>query len=168
MAPEFVEACVACWMEHAPLALVASSRRTGIVEFLHAARTRGLRLGVCSDYPPTAKLLVMGIAHFFDVVSVMFYGSTAMLFFGAFIMRYRLELIVSFPLVALVMAIYLALACKEDSAVQRPEGLYREPMLMAVVIACTVLMGALLFIDIPILHQIFIPMRRVFYLGGMS
>src|SRR5436305_2672724 len=53
--------------------------------------------------------------------SVMFYASAAMLFFGAFIMRHRLELIVSVPLVALVMAVYLHLAFKPDSVVQRPE-----------------------------------------------
>ena len=68
VAPEFVEACVARWMEQVPLALVAYSRRGGVAEFLHTARKRGLRLGVCSDYPPTAKLIAMGIAHFFDVV----------------------------------------------------------------------------------------------------
>lgn len=101
------------------------------------------------------------------LTSVVFYGSTAMLFFGAFIMRYRLELIVSFPLVALVMATYLALAFKEDSAAQRPEGLYREPMLMAVVLVCLVVMVMLLFIDVPILYQIFIPTVRVFNFGGI-
>jgi decaprenyl-phosphate phosphoribosyltransferase len=91
------------------------------------------------------------------LVSIMFYGSHAMLFFGAFIVRYRLELILSFPLVALVMAQYLALSFKEDSAVQRPEGLYKEPALMAAVIACSVVMVFLLFVDIPVLHQIFVP-----------
>ena len=40
------------------------------------------------------------------IVSIMFYGSSAMLFLGAFVMRYRLELILAFPLVSLVMAIY--------------------------------------------------------------
>ena len=54
------------------------------------------------------------------LVSIMFYGSAAMLFLGAFVMRYRLELILAFPLVALVMAMYLDLSFKEDSAVQRP------------------------------------------------
>ncbi len=38
------------------------------------------------------------------LVSILFYAATAMLFFGAFMMRYRLELVLSFPLVALVMA----------------------------------------------------------------
>lgn len=91
------------------------------------------------------------------LVAVMFYGSAAMLFFGAFIVRYRLELIVSFPFVALVMAVYLALAFKENSAVQRPEGLYREPLIMAPVIACSLIMMLLLMVDIPFLHQLFAP-----------
>jgi len=91
------------------------------------------------------------------LISIMFYGSAAMLFFGAFIMRYRLELVISFPLVALMMAIYLALGLKENSTVQQPEGLYREPVLMVAVIVCVVLMGLLFFIDIPMFHQFFSP-----------
>jgi 4-hydroxybenzoate polyprenyltransferase len=91
------------------------------------------------------------------LVATMFYGSISMLFFGAFIMRYRIELILAFPLVALVMAQYLSLAFKPDSAVQRPEGLYREPALMAAVVACAVVMVILLFTDLPILQRIFSP-----------
>jgi 4-hydroxybenzoate polyprenyltransferase len=91
------------------------------------------------------------------LVSIMFYGSAAMLFLGAFVMRYRLELILAFPLVALVMAMYLQLSFKEDSAVQRPEGLYREPKLMAAVVSCAVLMATLMLVDIPVLQDIFNP-----------
>jgi 4-hydroxybenzoate polyprenyltransferase len=91
------------------------------------------------------------------LVSVMFYGSAAMLFLGAFVMRYRLEIIISFPLVALVMAVYLMLAYKPNSPVQRPEGLYREPILMASVVTCAVLMVALFFVDIPALKTVFSP-----------
>jgi decaprenyl-phosphate phosphoribosyltransferase len=91
------------------------------------------------------------------LISIMFYGSAAMLFLGAFVMRYRLELILAFPLVALVMAIYLALAFKPNSAVQRPEGLYKEPVLMAAVIGCALLAGLLLFVDIPSLPQLLTP-----------
>jgi hypothetical protein len=68
-----------------------------------------------------------------------------------------MELILSFPLVALVMAIYLALAFKKDSSVQRPEGLYREPSLMAAVITCSLVMAILMVIDLPILPRIFTP-----------
>src|SRR6266436_1255330 len=91
------------------------------------------------------------------LVSIMFYGSFAMLLFGAFLMRYRLELILSFPLVALVMAAYLALAFKRDGAAQHPEKLYREPVLMACVVGCSITMTALLFLDVPILYRMFTP-----------
>jgi decaprenyl-phosphate phosphoribosyltransferase len=91
------------------------------------------------------------------MVSIMFYGAAAMLFLGAFIMRYKLELILSFPLVALVMAVYLSLAFKEDSTAQRPEHLYRERSLMLAVISCALVMAGLLLSDIPLLHRIFVP-----------
>jgi 4-hydroxybenzoate polyprenyltransferase len=91
------------------------------------------------------------------LVSIVFYASAAMLFLGAFIIRYRMELILAFPLVALVMAIYLTLAFRPDSAVQAPEKLYREPILMLSVVVCAAAMIALLFVDIPRLHDIFAP-----------
>ncbi len=91
------------------------------------------------------------------MVSILFYGSAAMLFLGAFIMRYRIELILSFPLVALVMAIYLDIAFKPDSAAQRPEGLYKEPKLMAAVISCTLVMALLMVVDLPSLQEFFAP-----------
>lgn len=91
------------------------------------------------------------------LVSVMFYASTAMLFLGAFIMRYRLELILGFPLVALTMAVYLNIAFKPQSAVQNPEKLYREPLLMASFTATALMMGLLLFIRMPRLEQFFTP-----------
>ena len=95
------------------------------------------------------------------LVAIMFYGSTAMLFFGAFVMRYRLECILGFPLVAAVMASYLSIAFKEDSPAQHPEKLYREPGLMTAVLACTLVMVLCLFIDMPVLHKIFRPTAPV-------
>ncbi len=91
------------------------------------------------------------------LVSVMFYASTAMLFLGAFIIRYRLELILGFPLVAFTMAIYLNIAFKPQSAAQNPEKLYREPLLMASFTATALMMGLLLFVRMPRLERFFEP-----------
>jgi hypothetical protein len=91
------------------------------------------------------------------LVSIMFYASAAMLFFGAFIVRYRLELIVSFPLIAVFMAMYLHLALKPDSPVENPEKLYRERALMLVLAACVVVMTVLLLVDLPFLDDWFSP-----------
>jgi 4-hydroxybenzoate polyprenyltransferase len=91
------------------------------------------------------------------LVSALFYAAAAMLFLGAFIIRYRIELILGFPLIALTMAIYLRLAFHADSAVQNPEKLYREPSLMASFSATAGVMCLLLFIHIPQLSRYFAP-----------
>lgn len=91
------------------------------------------------------------------LVSVTFYASAAMLFFGAFLMRYRVEMVLSFPFVALVMAIYFHLAFEPHSAVQNPEKLYRQPLLIGAVVVCLAVMVSLLLIDLPFMYRVFIP-----------
>ena len=91
------------------------------------------------------------------LVSVTFCASAAMLFFGAFIMRYRVEMILSFPFIAVVMAIYFRLAFEHDSAVQNPEKLYRAPLLIGAVVVCLAVMACLLLIDMPFMHRMFVP-----------
>jgi 4-hydroxybenzoate polyprenyltransferase len=91
------------------------------------------------------------------LVSVLFYASTAMLFLGAFIIRYRIELILGFPFVAFTMAVYLKLSFKPESAVQNPEKLYREPLLMASFASTVLVMSLLLFIRMPRLEIFFMP-----------
>jgi 4-hydroxybenzoate polyprenyltransferase len=85
--------------------------------------------------------------------SIIFYGCCSMLFLGAFIILYRIELLLAFPLVALVMAVYFSLAFKPDSSAHRPEGLYREKTLMLTVVLCMVALIGLLFVDVPALER---------------
>jgi 4-hydroxybenzoate polyprenyltransferase len=94
------------------------------------------------------------------LISIMFYGSTAMLFFGAFTVRYRFELVLAYPLVAVVMAIYLKLGLKPHGAAQAPEKLLREPLLLVSVILCAAVLALLTFTDIPWLERAFEPTMR--------
>jgi len=87
--------------------------------------------------------------------SVVFYAAAAMLFFGAFIMRYRLELVFAFPVIALLMSVYFDLAFRHESAVQNPEKLFREPKLMVLLTTCIVLLAFLMLVKMPWLEQIF-------------
>lgn len=89
------------------------------------------------------------------LVSIMFYAATAMLFFGAFVMRYRLELILSFPLIAFIMAMYLNLAFKEDGSAQAPEKLWKEIPLMAASFLCLILMVFLMNFSLPAFTSFF-------------
>ena len=87
--------------------------------------------------------------------SATFYAAACMLFFGAFMMRYRIELILSFPVVAWLMAAYFSLSFRHESAVQNPERLYREPSLMIPLCICVALIVLLLFVDVPWIATMF-------------
>lgn len=89
------------------------------------------------------------------LVSIMFYAATSMLFFGAFVMRYRLELILSFPLIAFIMAMYLNLAFKEDGVAQAPEKLWKETPLMIASFLCLLLMVFLMNVPLPMFTAFF-------------
>ena len=91
------------------------------------------------------------------LTSITFYASTSMLFFGAFLVRYRIELVLAFPLIAWVMAIYYNMAFERESPVQNPELLYRHKTLMVAVVLCSIAMVTLLFVDVPPLVKIFHP-----------
>ena len=66
--PDFVSGCVSRWMETEPLPLLASRIQPGVVDLLSAARARGLKLAVLSDYPAEAKLRALGVDGWFDLV----------------------------------------------------------------------------------------------------
>ncbi len=87
--------------------------------------------------------------------SATFYAAACMLFFGAFMMRYRIELILSFPVVAWLMAVYFSLSFRHESAVQNPERLYREPRLMIPLGICVTLIVLLLFVNLPWIGTVF-------------
>lgn len=89
------------------------------------------------------------------LVSILFYAATAMLFFGAFIMRYRMEMIFAFPFIALLMAEYFKLAFAADSPVQHPEKLYRQGWLMALLALCGAVFIVTSFVHLPWLAQLF-------------
>lgn len=91
------------------------------------------------------------------LVSIVYYAAAFGLFFGIFLIRYRIELLLSVPFLAGFMAMYIHLGYREDSPVQYPEQLYRQKGLMAYILFCVLLLIALMFIDMPWLGHLFQP-----------
>jgi 4-hydroxybenzoate polyprenyltransferase len=89
------------------------------------------------------------------LVSMFFYTTCFALFLGVFIIRYHLELILSFPLIAGFVCYYLMVAFKENSAAQNPERLYRERGLMVFLAICMITFITLMFVHIPKLYELF-------------
>ena len=89
------------------------------------------------------------------LVSMFFYTTCFALFLGVFIIRYHLELILIVPLIAGFVSYYLHIAFKQTSAAQNPERLYREVGLMAYLVVCIVAFAGLMFVEIPVLYNLF-------------
>jgi decaprenyl-phosphate phosphoribosyltransferase len=90
-------------------------------------------------------------------LSILFYATFFGMCSGVFIARYRVELILATPLVALALAQYLHVGYKENSVVQHPEHLYHDKKLILVIALALVLCTILLFVDIPAMTSFFDP-----------
>ncbi len=91
------------------------------------------------------------------LLSIIYYASAFALFFGIFLVRYRFELILSVPVIAGFISLYMKIGFLEDSPAQYPERLYKNFSFVAYSSFCVGIILLLLFIDLPIIHQIFAP-----------
>lgn len=91
------------------------------------------------------------------LLSMVYYASAFGLFFGIFLIRYRIELILSVPVLAGFIPMYMRLSFWDDSPAQYPEKLYRQRGLVIYSGLCLILVLALLFIDVPFIARLFEP-----------
>ncbi len=82
------------------------------------------------------------------ILSAFFYATTSAFFLGIFLIKYRIEFILSLPLFALLFVWYLHLGMRLNSVTQTPEKLYKEKHFMLFLILLTVVVVTLFFVDI--------------------
>lgn len=80
------------------------------------------------------------------LVSSFVYALIATFLVGVFLVKYKIELLISIPFLIALFAKYLAITFKKDSAAQKPEKLYREKslMLLSIIFAASIIVGGLL------------------------
>ncbi len=83
------------------------------------------------------------------LISMFFYALTCAFFLGIFLVKNRIEMLISFPFFALLFAWYLKIGLLKDSPVQGSEKLYTRKWFMVYLVLFTLLLCALMFIDIP-------------------
>lgn len=86
--------------------------------------------------------------------SAVFHAMAASLFLGVFLVKHRIELILTFPFLALLFAWYVRIGYDDDSAAQHPERLFSQRKFMLFVLLLALLMAALFLVDIPVLHRL--------------
>ena len=85
------------------------------------------------------------------LLSSFFYALSSAFFLGIFLIKYRVEFLLSFPLFALLFVWYLRIGMKPFSAAQNPETLYREKKFICFVMVLCCSIALLFVIDIPFL-----------------
>lgn len=93
------------------------------------------------------------------LLSSFFYALSSAFFLGVFLIKYRVEFLLTFPLFALLFVWYAHIAMKPHSASQTPEKLYKEPAFMGFVIFLVLVVTALFFIDLPWMSGLVDPMH---------
>jgi hypothetical protein len=85
------------------------------------------------------------------LISAVFYALTSVFFCGIFLIKYRIELLLAMPFLCGLFCLYLYISFSDDSAAQKPETLYREPVLMIYSFLFALLVLALTFVNMPFL-----------------
>lgn len=91
------------------------------------------------------------------LVSIMAYAAASAMFAGIFLVRYRVELVLAVPLVAVFFAWYLQIGLKEHSAAIKPEHLYKERGFALYAAVVFVVCLVLFVVDVPFLADWFAP-----------
>lgn len=86
--------------------------------------------------------------------SAFFYALCATFCIGVFLIKYRVEYVLTMPIMFIVFAYYIMLAFAEDSVVQKPEKLYKAKLLIGLVLLFVVSFLAMTFINVPGLHEL--------------
>lgn len=86
------------------------------------------------------------------LISAFFYAMCSVFFIGVFLIKYRIELVLFMPVLFGLYCYYFFLSFKPDSAVQKPEKLYKEKGLILYCIVLIILFIILMVVDISVLH----------------
>jgi decaprenyl-phosphate phosphoribosyltransferase len=86
------------------------------------------------------------------LISTVFYALCSSFFLAIFLVKHRIELLISFPFIALLFAWYLQIGFENNSIVQTPEKLYSKKGFIGYIVFLFILIILLFKIDIPSLN----------------
>ena len=93
------------------------------------------------------------------LVSAFFYAICSSFFLAVFLIKYRVELILTFPLLAGMFSWYLAIGLQKNSAAQAPERLFLERRFIGFVAFIGIVTALLFRVNIPMLHILMDPIN---------
>jgi 4-hydroxybenzoate polyprenyltransferase len=99
----------------------------------------------------------LSFAGYTDVsltVSCLVYAMLSNFFLAVFLLKYRIEYILVMPVIITLFGHYLTISMQTDSSAQKPEKLFRERGLMAIVALLVCVFTLTTFLDMPLLASL--------------
>lgn len=94
------------------------------------------------------------------LISMFFYAITCAFFLGIFLIKNRIEMLASFPFFALLFAWYLKIGLLKNSPIQGKEKFWTAKGFMIYLVAFSILVCVLMFVNIPWLRWFLIQTRN--------
>lgn len=88
------------------------------------------------------------------LLSSFFYAQMAAFFLAVFLVKYRIEYLLTLPFFGLLFGVYLKLGLQTDSPAQAPEGLFRERKLVVALGLLLATLALLTWLDLPFLERL--------------
>jgi 4-hydroxybenzoate polyprenyltransferase len=110
--------------------------------------------------PARAALYRRSYAHYTEqslLLAAFFFAMCSAFFIGIFLIKYRVEFLLTSPLYAALFTWYLAIGRRHNSAAQAPEKLHGEVAFMCFAAVTFIISAALFFIDVPFLQAFMEP-----------
>ncbi len=110
----------------------------------------GGTLAALGDYRPTFRVYTENRL----LLTTFLYAQMAAFFLGVFLIKYRVEYLLSLPFFAALFTAYLRVGLKRESRAQAPEELFREKALMIMVALLVVVLAVLTWVEVPLLDRL--------------
>ena len=114
------------------------------------------------DNPEQASLYRKSFGRYTEATllqSSFLYAILSAFFLGVFLIKYRIEFLISLPFFALMFMWYLRMGMRERSVVQTPEKLYREKRFVGYLGVVVLVVVGCFAIDMPWLEELFVVSR---------
>jgi decaprenyl-phosphate phosphoribosyltransferase len=139
-----------------PLSLVASYWAGGAF-LMSAKRLSEYSFIVAREGAEAAGLYRRSFAYYSTeslTISCFVYALTSSFGMAVFLVKYRAELIFTFPVIIVLFNYYLYLAMQPFSIVQKPEALHKDWRLIVIVVTLMASLTLFSFIDIPLAERL--------------
>jgi 4-hydroxybenzoate polyprenyltransferase len=126
--------------------------------FLMAAKRLSEYRFICTESGEHTPGLYRRSFYFYSaeslIISCFIYALSTAFGIAVFIVKYRSELVFTFPLLIVLFSYYLHLGLQPASVAQKPELLHKDWRLMLIVALLVISTGILMFFDFPFIDQL--------------